>query len=869
MKRMLLFMGILTTLQAVAQHQSVEIQKLSPGLVSGKSVMDKRNTYLFLVVAHNPDSLKNWLMDSVQGVSIVTEYRGTGLLILQSSLHTVESVIIPSNRVKFVDVVRKPVEETQLDGLDLSTNKINLVHAHFPALNGNATVISIKENRPDTTDIDLKGRFISMAGASQIVTSHATIMATIAAGGGNSYITGKGVAWGANLTSSSFANLIPDADSYYKQHNISVQNHSYGTGIENYYGADAAAYDASTISNRYLLHVFSSGNSGDKSSQFGRYTGIAGYANVTGSFKMAKNIITVGAIDSFAHVAALSSRGPAYDGRVKPELVAFGLDGSSGAAALVSGTALLLQQAFKEGSGGQLPSSALIKAILLNSANDIGPRGPDFQSGYGSLNAYHSVKTVLDKRFFSGSIIHGQQQAFSISVPAGTERLKITLCWNDPPAAANAPKALVNNVDLELIEQSSGQRWKPWILSSFTDLDSLSKTATRGRDTINNVEQITLEYPAAGVYTLQLEAPLIQSGSQEYHIAYQVDRRKEVDWEFPSASDHIAPNTNTTLRWRSSLSIPSGELTYSLDEGQSWTTVSSAINLNDGYFRWRSPAKAGRVLFKITADAKSFVSDTVLISSSPQVRVGYNCADSFSLYWNKVPDAWSYTVHVLDDKYLRPLTVVTDSTITLKKALASFTHYSVSANFSAMAGVKSPAFNYTTQGVDCYLRNFLVDADAGVATIRFELGTTYEIDSITLEKAGPGGFTSIQKITQFGRLLFNYVDSRLSKGENSYRLRITLQNGKFIYSAVETIYHLADASYIIYPNPAPAIFKVILTDSENAELILFTSTGKRVFTRILSSPVQQVYVPGLQKGLYFVIIRKRGERAYSSSLVIQ
>ena len=59
---------------------------------------------------------------------------------------------------------------------------------------------------------------------------------------------------------------------------------------------------------------------------------------------MAKNILTVGATDSFSIVAALSSKGPAHDGRVKPELVAFGEDGSSGAAALVSGTSLLLQQ---------------------------------------------------------------------------------------------------------------------------------------------------------------------------------------------------------------------------------------------------------------------------------------------------------------------------------------------------------------------------------------------------------------------------------------------------------------------------------------------------------------------------------------------
>jgi len=47
------------------------------------------------------------------------------------------------------------------------------------------------------------------------------------------------------------------------------------------------------------------------------------------------------------NVLSPSSRGPAYDGRVKPELVAFAEDGSSGAAAIVSGISLVAQQTYK------------------------------------------------------------------------------------------------------------------------------------------------------------------------------------------------------------------------------------------------------------------------------------------------------------------------------------------------------------------------------------------------------------------------------------------------------------------------------------------------------------------------------------------
>ena len=132
--------------------------------------------------------------------------------------------------------------------------------------------------------------------------------------------------------------------------------------MENDYGLNAIAFDKSANNNEGLLHVFSSGNSGSATSNSGVYSGITGFANLTGNFKMAKNILTVGAVDSFGNVAPLSSRGPAYDGRIKPELVAFQKNGTSEAAALVSGTALLLQQYYKNQNADSVLPSALVKS---------------------------------------------------------------------------------------------------------------------------------------------------------------------------------------------------------------------------------------------------------------------------------------------------------------------------------------------------------------------------------------------------------------------------------------------------------------------------------------------------------------------------
>src|SRR6185503_13572799 len=146
-----------------------------------------------------------------------------------ATVKEIDSIFLPLPGVIFIENGdRKAKEELIIGNLDLSVNKINLVHRNYSSINGDGIVVSVKENKPDTADIDLKGRFLSTTLSSGTVNSHATIMSTIMAGGGNSWHLGKGAAWGSTISSSSFAVLLPDANSAYQQYNISVQNHSYG-----------------------------------------------------------------------------------------------------------------------------------------------------------------------------------------------------------------------------------------------------------------------------------------------------------------------------------------------------------------------------------------------------------------------------------------------------------------------------------------------------------------------------------------------------------------------------------------------------------------------------------------------------------------
>ncbi len=770
-----------------------------------------------------------------------------------------DSLFLPLTEVIFIEMGdRRAKEELIIGNLDLSVNKINLAHRDFSSINGDGVVVSVKENKPDTTDIDLKGRFLSTDLSSNNVNSHATIMSTMIGGGGNSWHLGKGAAWGSTISSSSFAVLLPDPNSSYQHYNISVQNHSYGVGVESFYGADAAAYDASVISNPSLLHTFSSGNSGSSAATTGTYSGLNSFANLTGSFKMAKNTLTVGATDSFSNVALLSSKGPAHDGRVKPELVAFGQDGSSGAAALVSGTALLLQQSYKQNTGA-LPPSSLLRAILINSADDVGNTEVDYKNGFGALNAINAMRTLQSNRFFSGTVSISTTQTYDLVIPPGIKKLKATIVWNDPPATPNAAKALVNDLDLELRHVSSGQVWNPWVLNPFPHIDSLNLLAKRKRDTLNNVEQITVINPVPGGYKLNVTGYDVPTTSQDFHIAWQLDTADEFEWQFPTSNDFIFPSTINNIRWQSSFAATNGILEYTTN-GTTWHQIQNAINLDAGYYYWNVPQLTSMAQLRMTIGANIFVSDTFTIANRTTTGIGFNCPDSFLIYWNKLPSVINYRFYKLGNKYLEPVTVATDSFLILAKATNPSLHYAAAPLIGNKEGVKSYTLNYTLQGVECYFRSFLALFAGNTADLALSLGTLFNVNKIVFEKFNGTNYVTLQAITNPVSLIYNFTDAQLSKGLNVYRVKLELTGGRIIYSSVETVYYFNGTEFIVYPNPAAQYQPItILSDNqvEPASLQIINMQGQKVHEMKLDDISHQVPAGRLSKGIYlFRIVRK-------------
>ncbi len=856
MNRVLIFLLSLLTVNHLSAQPSLAV-KCSPTLQLRTDDAAPGNFALF--VSDLP-TFQTWAM--AEGFEILRTYRPANIIVLRTSQKDFLEKILPRPDVAFADRGdAEPQEELPVPGHNLFVNKFNVAHAVFPHLNGDGITIAVKEYQFDSADVDFKNRVIPPLNAMEQLTSHANIMATLVGGAGNSDPAGRGVAWGARLVSSGFTNLLPDDDAVYTAQDVSVQNHSYGVDIENYYGTGALAYDHSVATHPALLHVFSAGNKGLETSNSGIYANVPGFSNLTGNFKMAKNALLVGAVDSFGAVAPFSSHGPAHDGRLKPDLVAFGQDGSSGAAALVSGAGAAVQQAFWEQTDS-LPTAAFVRAVLLNSADDVAPRGPDFFSGFGNLNFKNALQTVVNQQFETGAAANGETQSFNLELPANVHHLKITLVWDDVPAAPNVTISLVNDLDLKAIAPD-GSVWLPWSLSTFPHPDSLLLPAVRRRDSLNNVEQVTLDFPQPGQYAMQVFGSKILTASQKFSLVWDWKKADEFSWSFPQKNDPAVAAHDVLLRWENTFSDTAGQLEYRVSGAADWMPIDTVVNLEAGYYRWFVPDIFAEAQLRMRVGGQSFESDTFLIARELRMKIGFNCPDSVFLFWNAAAPQASYLLSGLGSRYLEPLMVLSDTFAVLNKADFPQPRFSVTpAGESGKLGLRSAAPDIGEQGVGCWFENFLAELnDDFQVDLKLSVGTVYGIRALNFEKMEAGQFVSLKNWQPLTSEYFEFTDEFPQQGVNRYRAHIELENGGVLFSDTVEVYFLNDKKLLVFPNPvAPRGRLKVLSDSpEEVAFVLFDVLGKLILEKKLEEPREEIRLPGLPRGVYFWGTRVNGK----------
>jgi len=360
---------------------------------------------------------------------------------------------------------------------------------------------------------------------------------------------------------------------------MDLSNHSYVQSLNGDYDEvaritdelvrGALLFDGDALPARAL--VFAAGNNGN----LPEHGWTRGYFAVNAP---AKNSLAIGGsianAGSPGHLAELSSLGPTWDGRIKPDLVApsdritttnlgtncySSFSGTSYSAPAVTGIlALVLQQYATLGVDLETepPLASTLKAVLIQTAEDlvhdspdwldwINPdtgsevlfyEGPDYATGYGLVDALAAVSLVREDNAREAAIHERDQvDAVSFEVGPGAGRIQFTLAWDDEPyldtAADRTEPRLVNDLELRLVDPAGGTHL-PWVLDPLVpaelpgDPDPIMPgdigPAFRGEDHRNNVEQVTVQAPMPGTWQVRVELDGASPGMLDHAQAYSL-----------------------------------------------------------------------------------------------------------------------------------------------------------------------------------------------------------------------------------------------------------------------------------------------------------------------------------------------------------
>ncbi|KPE52182.1 S8 family peptidase [Chryseobacterium indologenes] len=360
--------------------------------------------------------------------------------------------------------------------------------------------------------------------------------------------------WTYNTTASGY----PYTGWYWNGNYISGNNYNL---MGTYYQNDQA-YDAIVYNNPAYTIVKSAGNyfgygpgysNSTTNSYYNTGSGFAAYpagaapeANCAQGFdcvgygSLAKNIIVVGATDIITSNnyrynsptdvvrSDYSNAGPRDDGGIKPDIAAPGTgiwmastaenttgsvtwqvnSGTSMAAPQVAGIIGLWMQIHKSLFNNAELNAAASKTLMVHSAAEAGNVGPDPWYGWGYIDAKKGAELLVGKSnnsviFNNETLTSGVANQKTVTA-LGNQPLKVTISWIDPEYKVtsnlwsnlynNRVSRLVNDLDLRIIDTTNNTVYQPWKL----DATSPMTPATKGDNTVDNVEQVVIDNPVAG-----------------------------------------------------------------------------------------------------------------------------------------------------------------------------------------------------------------------------------------------------------------------------------------------------------------------------------------------------------------------------------
>ncbi len=506
----------------------------------------------------------------------------------------------PGNKVSILHAFRgdAPLYRTTRNTNAAISSGANLIRQTAPYnLDGSGVKVGIWDGGSvRNTHQEFSTSRVVKKNSSVAVDDHATHVAgTIGANGTTG--SAKGMAplvaidsydWDSDYTEMTAAGAATAGDTT----RIPISNHSYGyeavTADMGRYEDECVTTDNLANSLPYYLIFWAAGNEQDY------FTSKGGYQSITFN-GLAKNILTVGAVEdavnsgardaSNATMSYFSSWGPCDDGRIKPDVVANGVNlyssiatgntaydtysGTSMATPSAAGSASLLAQLYAREFSNQRMRSSMLKALLIHTADDLGTAGPDYQNGWGLINVKSASDLILAHKaslaapkMLEGSLTNSAKTATHTFQWDGISPIRATLCWTEPAGTAQTGSDsrtpnLRHNLDLLLTAPNGTTTYCPFTMpyvGNWTDA-AMSLAATTGKNNVDTVEQVLLSSPAqAGTYTVTVSLDgSLSTSSQAYSLIVtggadvQTNPPPTVSLDAPLDGAVFTPGTAITL----------------------------------------------------------------------------------------------------------------------------------------------------------------------------------------------------------------------------------------------------------------------------------------------------------------------------------
>lgn len=462
------------------------------------------------------------------GADIIDDGRSNWVVKAMANVQAIKAI----SHLPWVEWIAPSAEMfSMMDNIRVYTGATML---HEIPFNGSGIVGEIKDNGIDADHPEFEGQIIGTDGDPGEADHGTSTFGIVFALGVNERARGmapgaKGVFcdWGVGRYES-IQHLVQNWGGVF-------QSNSWGQGSMDSTYNQYSQEDDRAVLDFDVVMLYASGNGGDDQS--------------CTHDAVAKNVIAVGGLNHYdnrnrsddRHTGNEGNKGPASDGRIKPDLCgpyddiytttgnggytsSFG--GTSGATPVNAGGIALIYQMYEEdlfgnNPTGRRPHASTVKAIAIVDAYQYEFTQADrYAQGWGVIDVANVYNISLN-HFIVDEDVNletGERAVFRVS-PTGMHPLKISLVWTDFPGTTSSSRHLINDLDLKVISPNGVvYRGNHGLIEGKWSVEG------GDRDDLNNVENVFIERPEDGEWTIEVYA---------YEVAQDADNStSEVDQPF-------------------------------------------------------------------------------------------------------------------------------------------------------------------------------------------------------------------------------------------------------------------------------------------------------------------------------------------------